>query len=541
MGINHINQNKERDNLNEFKAVLGLGKPNEFKTYEKAQEYFNNLPEKAKVLIVEYPKASGEFKPLAFYKPEITLKEKNDFEKGLKKETLSNTDFFPKPLKKQEKEEIIKDYFDISLKGIESVNPEKFTEYLLNTFKFKTIFGNSKELVYIYDKGIYTLKGKEIIKTFTEKELNHHCKNNLVTEILEKVKRKTHIDKDKFEKIPLNLIPLENGAYNFETEKLEEHSQDNYFKFKLPITYIKSAKCPLFINFLEETLYPEDIDLIQEWFGYCLYRKYIFKKGMIFFGETDTAKTTLLNILKEIIGVKNCSGLSLQNISGDNNFALASLYNKSLNFFDDLSSKDINDGGGFKIATGGGSITGEYKFGDQFLFHNYSKLLFACNKIPSPKEIDDNAYFSRWLPIAFDNQIPLEKQNQFFAEECLNKEKEGIFNWAIIGLKRLLENKRFSFNKTPNEVKNIMCRSGNPLVAFIQDKCNEQEGFFILKQDLYDKYCEYATKEKLPKMTKKMFGNNVKRHCVYITEGWLGKERGWRNIRVGGWEYDKLS
>ena len=54
-------------------------------------------------------------------------------------------------------------------------------------------------------------------------------------------------------------------------------------------------------------------------------------------------------------------------------FSSAHLYQKHINSFDDLSSRDVNDTGTFKIVTGGGSITAEYKFGSQFQFENYAK------------------------------------------------------------------------------------------------------------------------------------------------------------------------
>ncbi len=444
-------------------------------------------------------------------------------------------------IKRDKVEKDPKEYLIIDQRGKEFVDISKFVDYLLRKFTFKTIFGTKKDNVYLYEDGIYKLKGEEIIKTFSEEKLGEHCKNNPIKEIIEKVKRKTAIDFEEFESIPINLIPLENGVYNFETEKLEDYNPKIYFKFKLPIFYDKKKECPSFIKFVEETLYPEDINLMQEWFGFCLYRKYLLKKGMIWFGDPDTAKTTMLNFLEGMIGIKNCSGLSLQKISGGQNFDLASLHNKSLNSYDDLSSRDINDGGGFKIATGGGSITGEKKFGDMFKFHNYSKLLFACNKIPSPKDINDPAYFSRWLPIAFDNQIGLEEQDPYLAEKCLEEESSGILNWSLEGLKRLLQNQKFSFNKTHEEVKAIMCRSGNPIVAFIQDKCSEQEGSWISKQELYNQYCEFMRSEKLPVMTKLMFGRNVKRHCVYIMHGEKDKHKGWYNIRVGGYKYEKIT
>lgn len=421
------------------------------------------------------------------------------------------------------------------------VDVDSFVKYLLKKYTFKTIFGTKKDSVWLYEDGIYKLKGEEIIKIESEEKLGEHCKNNPVQEIIGKIKRKTAIDFEEFENTPINLIPLSNGLYNFETGELELSNPEKYFKFKLPLTYDPKAVCPIFLKFVEETLYPDDIKLVQEWFGFCLYRKYLLKKGMIWFGDTDTGKTTMINILEGMIGKNNCSGLSLQKISGGSNFDLSALHCKVLNSFDDLSSADINDGGGFKIATGGGSITAEYKFGDQFKFSNSAKLLFACNKIPSPKDIEDPAYFSRWLPVPFDNQVDIEDQDPLFSENCLKNESSGILNWALEGLDRLLKNKIFSSNKSHEEVKSVMCRSGNPIVAFVQDKCFEQEGLWLSKTELYDDYCGYMREKKLPIMTPNMFGRNVKRHCHFIVDGQKDGKRGWYNIRVGSYKYEKIN
>ena len=50
-----------------------------------------------------------------------------------------------------------------------------------------------------------------------------------------------------------------------------------------------------------------------------------------------------------------------------------------------------------KLQQGGGLITAEHKFGDTFQFFNFAKPLFACNKIPSVEDVDDEAYYERWF------------------------------------------------------------------------------------------------------------------------------------------------
>jgi len=431
--------------------------------------------------------------------------------------------------------ELLDNCYDVDKSGKVSISIPNFVDYILTRFNFKTINGTKTDQIYIFEGGIYRLKGEQVIKKFSEEKLGKYSKTNLVKEIIEKIKRKTMIDFEDFDITPIHLIPLENGMYNIHTNTLEEYNSELYFKFKLPVYFDVNANCDMFLKLINEILYPQDIDIIQEWFGFCLYRKYFIKKGCIWVGESDTGKTTLLKILEGLIGEKNLSGLSLQRISANDKFGLSSLHNKQLNSYDDLSSRDINDGGGFKIVTGGGRITAERKFGDSFKFMNYSKLLFACNKIPPVKDIDDPAYFSRWIPVSFDNQVEVAEQNPNLAEECL-KESSGIFNWTLIGLIRLLKNNKFSFYGSPDEVKTIMCRSGNPLYSFAQDVLERDDGGEISKEQIYQIYLIYVNEKGHSSLSKEQLGRQLKKVVSYIDQG-KKNVRHWKNVKINS-RYD---
>ena len=415
---------------------------------------------------------------------------------------------------------------DGTLRSSEIIN--QVSDILLKNNDFKTIFSLKNVETNLYKDGIFEKIGESFIKIQSEKIISVKCTNHIVSEILGKIQRQTAIERDQFEKNPLNLIPLENGTWNLKTKKFEKHNPDNNFTFKHPIVFDKEGVCPKFNKFLEETLYPDDIILMQELFGFCFYRAYLLKKGFIFVGGRDTGKTTVINILMNLIGEKNTSGVSLQRISGTDKFAISFLYKKVLNVYDDLSFKDLNDAGGFKVATGGGYITAEFKFGDSFLFKNYAKQLFATNKIPVIKDIDDEAYYSRWIPFQFDN-VP-EELNPYLSEE-LFLESPGIFNWALEGLNRLLENKKFSFNKTPDEIKAIMCRSGDPLYAFASDVLIHEEGAKITKDQMFEIYKIYVQENKLTPLSKEQLGRQLAKYAVFMVAKNY-KERIWENVKI---------
>ena len=276
---------------------------------------------------------------------------------------------------------------DITPKGkiTKKVDIDKVALYLINTHDIKTVYGLKEEIIYFYSNGVWNETGRGIIKSEVEKLLKNYSKNNIVNEILEKIKRKTETSTEEFDKVPIFKRCFINGVLDIENiDKINflPHSKEYNFKTKFPITYNPKAKCPKIKNFIKETFYPIDISQVQEWFGNHLPKKIEKKKAVIIHGPKNTGKTVFLNLLTAFIGEKNIVDFSLQKISMGKGFDLLFLKDKFANIHDDLSSKDLNDGGGFKMAVGDGYISGEKKFGDHHRFKNSAKITFACNKIP---------------------------------------------------------------------------------------------------------------------------------------------------------------
>ncbi len=439
------------------------------------------------------------------------------------------------PIKEEEEEiddgELKYEYLIKTKKGY-IVNVQAVANYIRDKHHFVTIYGKAHEEIWNFDNGIYVSKGRELIETETEELLKEFCKMNVVYEVLKKIKRQTAISREQFDDIPKELIPLNNGILNVVTKEFVKYSPGYYFKSKINVEYNPESKCPLWYQFIEQTFYPEDIPTVQEWWGFCLYRDYFIKKGFIGVGEGDTGKSVFQGVLLKFFGAGNTCGLNLQKITSDNNFSKSYLYNRYVNLFDDMSSKDINDGGGFKMVTGRSPITAEYKFGDEFQFINYAKMTFCCNKIPPIKDTDDMAYYSRWLPIPFDSSVAQSDQDNFLGDKLTTPEElSGILNWALIGLKRLLDNGIFTFKKTPQQIQNLMQRNSHPLAEFAQDCLYESLGNKITKEKMYEVYSLWATRKKKSRDTIEKLGRNLPRYANYIISK-REKERYWLNAGI---------
>ncbi len=423
-------------------------------------------------------------------------------------------------------------------------NKTKATHRLANfiTKKYDIITVGEKEReMFVYRNGVYVQAENLIIYPEIQRVLNDQTTRASKGETFSKIADMTHHERSVFETAEYKYIPVKNGVYNLETGELLPHDSKYRFLFQLSLSYNPKADCPRTKDFLAQVLDEEQQKTVQEWLGYYFYRYYMFKKAIIFVGEGDTGKTTLLEVIINLLGKENTSSVSLQKMASDK-FSAAHLYNKHGNLVDELSAKDITDTGYFKMATGGGSITGEYKFGNQFSFQNFSKFTFACNKIPDVTDFDDLAYFNRWMVIRFEKTIAKKIPN-FILTLTTEEERSGLFNYAMEGLARLLTNGEFSYKKDAMETKKEMMRSGSSIAMFSAERIERQDGVELTKEEMYEAYTQFCNEKGLATETLKMLGTRLPFYVTYLLDGVIdgldgkgkpARVRGWRNAKVKG-------
>ena len=414
------------------------------------------------------------------------------------------------------------------------VDIDAVADHLISTHEFKTWFGTKSDYSFNFDGRKMNKDTRGIVKCDCEKLLENYCKKNIVEEVFEKVKRKTKVDREEFEYNETNFINLKNGVWDIKEKKLFPHDSKYNFTHIIEIAKddnpLNIHRCTNWLRFIGETFYPEDIPVLQEWFGFLLFREYFLKKAVIGVGPQNSGKSVVLDTAIKFIGEKNKTGLSLHKISSGSDFTKLSLKDKHLNAYDDLSSADINDGGAFKVATGGGYISGEERFGEYQQFRSYAKIMLMANKIPPVKDNDDLAYFGRFIIFKLDN-IP-DKLDPFLRQKLwTDTELSGILNWALEGLYRILEAGSFSYTKTPQDIKQLMEHSGCPLVAFSSEVLEKEDGAIISKDDMFKVYSKWCEESKKPRLSKEMLGRRLTKYCPYILAE-KHKIRIWKNAKL---------
>jgi len=412
----------------------------------------------------------------------------------------------------------------------------QLAKFLVDKYQIITVTGEKMATIFIYDNGIF-VEGESFIRNKIQEIYQEEATPKVKNDVTTAIKDMTYTKLDEVDQDNYDLIPLKDGIFDLKTKTMLKFKPDYRFFAKLPVVYNEKADCPLHKKFFRETLDEKDIPLVQELFGFCLFRKLFLKKAFIFVGEKNTGKSTFLKTLKNMIGLSNICGVSLQKLSNDK-FSIGNLFRKYANVYDDLDSQGINNHGSFKIASGGGIVSGEKKFGDEFQFISFAKSIFACNKIPDVKDINDDAYFDRWVIVNFSKRI--EKFDLFLDEKLRTKEEiSGLFNWSIRGLLRLLKNKEFTNALSSGETKRCMLKNSNSIASFAQDcLISNINATFVFNDEMYEAYRLYCMELNLSFQSDTKFHRDLEQYAKYVTKNTSsintrGKQmRGYSNVVI---------
>ena len=427
-------------------------------------------------------------------------------------------------------------------------NPSRLTqtigEHLLKNHRFVCLDEHSPIWMYKPTKGIWLDNGKSIIEGFCQEHLKHYGIYTVhrVNEIVTYIRQASYKESVKLGG-PANKIVLLNGVFDLDTfEFMKEFCPDDYQIVGVPIVYNSSAECPHIKKFHSEILSDrqEDIDAVEELYGYCLYKDYPYAIVVFLVGEGGNGKTRLLDLFKAFLGEENVTGHTLLQLIEDK-FARGNLRGKLANLFGDMPSTTLKDIGIIKTLTGGDWVTADEKFKDHFSFMNFAKLIVSVNVAP-PIEEDTRAVWRRWRVIKFDRIFVDGEPGTISKEQLLpmlttEEELSGLFNLAVRGLKRLREQGKLTGTKPPEEAKVAYTELSDP-VSFMVDN-----GFFrrdplelpmeqTIPYDCYVMVCE-ALKSK-PK-SRPVFGKKLHEFAPFVES---------IQVTVGGtkvWHYNYLT
>lgn len=382
----------------------------------------------------------------------------------------------------------------------------------------------------IYENGVYNISGeKEAGRIIMDYMLPNYCIMASIRDCRDQWDILVSKDFDDFNRNPY-LVNVRNGLLDIRDMSFKEHTPSYLSTVQLNVEYNPQVDCPQFKKFLNEVLDCKLIPLVQEIVGYLLTTNTASQKAFVFWGPARTGKSTLLWVVEYLLlGKKNVSNIPWQEI-GDK-FKTAELLGKLANVFSDLPSKSIDDTGIFKVVTGEDYLMAEKKNKNPFKFKPFARLVFSCNELPRNYVDRTEGFYRRLIIVPFSRQIEKSKIDKALKYK-FQREKEGILNWALEGLKRLYENNfEFSENELTDGVKKEYKRENNNVISFVEECCEIDSLFSCSRIEIYEAYKEFCVEAGLKALSQIKFNKELEGN-FNITRSRSGKLRLWNGVRI---------
>jgi len=182
-----------------------------------------------------------------------------------------------------------------------------------------------------------------------------------------------------------------------------------------------------------------------------------------------------------------------------------------------------------KSMTGRDRITARFLHQSEFEFVPAFCLIMNTNYLPS---CSDTTVFAsgRIAVVEFPHHFTFQEQDQHLREK-LRKEKSGILNWCIDGLK-MYYSEGIEEPDSIRQASEEFAQESDRVGVFLEEVLTPSAGELIAISEVYPKYDRWCMESGFQPMSKQTFIDELKRKKVFRTSGTIhGKTV--RNVIMG--------
>ena len=412
--------------------------------------------------------------------------------------------------------ELMLDYNPIRFfKGEKKFEPKSMSDELCTSGR---VFYSVRDEIYEYNKGVF-----DECEVTVRRDINLYLKNlrtsTINNEVVQDIKNTYGIeDVDIF--MQNDIINFRNGLVAVTSEAqdfissiptskhvdkvLYSHTPDIPMICQVPIDYNHQSECPNIDQFISEVVRKEDFSILYELVGYCMHASTDMEKAFILIGEGSNGKSTYLKLVERLLGKKNISHISIQDLD-DSRFKYAEIFGKLANIYADIPITPLAKVDRFNSIVTGDTIQAERKGKHPFDFTPYSTLIFSCNAIPR-SHTKTKGYYRRIVPIRFPftfgtgEDVDKEREHQTSLIDRLATEQE-LQGFARKSLKYYAEAVKtgvFSVSGSSLIEMDIYRETNQPEIEFLKDDMycllgSDSSGkpYVVAVKELYGAYKEW--------------------------------------------------
>lgn len=304
------------------------------------------------------------------------------------------------------------------------------------------------------------------------------------------------------------LLNFRNGTLEISdaAEIMRGFDKSDLLTYQLPFEYDESAVCPMFDGYLMRVL-PEESSrmVLAEFLGWVFLRELKLEKVLVLFGDGHNGKSVFFDLVNALLGEQNVSNYGLSSLSKmENRCALGSAL---LNFGSEIN--DRCDADLFKKMASGEPLEARRLYNDAYIMRDYARLAFNANLLPRDTE-HTTGFFRRFLIIPFSETISESEKDPELARKIIETELSGVFNWVMVGLRRLRQQRKFSPCAAADQALANYKQESDSTAGFLEDGCwvasDEKR---VGKGELYKAYQDFCRDSGHAALNKLNFGKRL--------------------------------
>ena len=334
---------------------------------------------------------------------------------------------------------------------------------------------------------------------------------------------------------PGDLLVVANGLLDLATGALAPHTPALFSTGRMPVAWEPDAPRPRrWLTFLEQ-LFGEDwqaVELLGEWFGYCLSADTSQQKMLFLVGPKRSGKGTIARVLTALVGTERIAAPTLSGLATP--FGLQPLLSRPLAIIADARLRGRTDEGAvlerLLSITGEDSITIDRKNREAITARLPTRLMLLSNELPRLSDAS-GALASRMLV--------LELRRSFYGAEDLELEARlledlpAILAWAVEGWRRLRERGRFVEPESSGSAKEELEMLGSQIAQCVADEFEVGEDLEIEVGAAYSRYLLWVKDQGQHPLPRNLFGRDLRAACPSVRVGRMREGGGRRRFYMG--------
>lgn len=318
-----------------------------------------------------------------------------------------------------------------------------------------------------YDSGVWKFLPEAEIGQIAYRSLLEDVSPARVKQSIECLQHNTYAAPETLESDPM-ILNLQNGMFDIGKMECFSHDPKYNSRIQMPINYDQDATCPDWIPALERIFADDDakVEVLQQFVGYCLYPRIIFPCALFQIGRGSNGKGTVQKVIQALLGKENVCHISL--VRMEDKFGPIELRHKLLNACGETAAKAL-DPNNFKAICAGDEVQAEVKYQKDVTYVPVAKHMISMNEFPGIKDKTD-AFYRRVIVMEYNQSFEGEADDQDLANKLLGQ-LDGIFLWALEGLKMVLENNCIIVPESVEQGKKRFRESSDTSLTFVAECC----------------------------------------------------------------------